>query len=86
MATCDFEITYSKPTDEAKQIITEEITSNDGDIQITGNSGAFTISVPGGEVTGEVAFHGDTLSVSITEKPGFIPCNIIKSVIEDYLE
>lgn len=85
MATCDFEITHSKSTDEAKQIITEEITSNDGTIQITNNSGSFTIAVPGGEVTGDVAFNGDMLSVSIFDKPTFIPCNIIKSVIQGYL-
>lgn len=85
MATCDFEITYSKSSDEAKQIITDEITSNDGDIQISDNSGAFTIAVPGGQVTGDVAFGGNTLSVSITDKPTFIPCNMIKSVIQGYL-
>jgi len=85
MATCEFEIAYSKSTDEAKQIITDEITSNDGDIDITDNSGSFAISVPGGQVTGEITFSGDTLSVSITDKPALIPCNIIKSVIEGYL-
>lgn len=85
MATCDFEITHSKRTDEAKQIITDEITGNDGDIRITDNSGAFTITVPGGQVTGDVAFNGDTLSVSISDKPTFIPCNMIKSVIQGYL-
>ncbi len=85
MSDCDFEIPYSKSTDEAKQIIADEITANDGDIDITDNRGSFAISVPGGEVTGDVIFNGDTLSVNISDKPAFIPCNIIKSVIEGYL-
>jgi len=85
MATCDFEITYSKSTDQVKQIITEEITNNDGNIQINDDSGSFTIAVPGGQVTGDVIFDGDTLSVTITDKPDLIPCTIIKSVIEGYL-
>lgn len=85
MATCNFEITYAKSPDQVKQIITEEITSNDGNIQINDNNGSFTIAVPGGQVTGDVVFGEDTLSVSITDKPNLIPCTIIKSVIEGYL-
>ncbi len=85
MAKCDFEINYSKSTDEVKTIITEEISGNNGEIQMNDNVGAFTISVPGGDVTGEVAFEDNKLSVSITDKPGLIPCNIIKSVIQGYL-
>lgn len=85
MAKCDFEIAYSKRINEAKKIITEEITGNNGEIQITDNTGAFTISVPGGEVSGDVIFENNTLSVTITDKPKFIPCNIIKTVIQGYL-
>lgn len=85
MGKCDFEVNYSKSTDEAKTIITKEISGNNGEIEINNNVGAFTISVPGGDVTGEVVFEDNILSVSITDKPGLIPCNIIKSVIQGYL-
>ncbi len=85
MAKCDFDIVYSQGIDEAKKIITEEITNNNGEIQINEDEGAFTISVPGGEVTGSVAFKSNEISVNITDKPSFIPCGIIKSVIQSYL-
>lgn len=85
MADCDFEITYSKTPDQVKKIITEEITSTDGNIQINDNRGSFTIAVPGGQVTGDVVFGENTLSVTITDKPDLIPCTIIKSVIQEYL-
>lgn len=83
---CDFEVPYSREMDKAKEIIFTEITNNDGDIQIEDNQGAFTISVPGGEVAGNVAFNNNVIAVNITDKPGFIPCNIIRSVIESYLQ
>lgn len=83
---CDFEISYSRELDEAKEIISTEITNNDGDITIDDNQGAFTISVPGGDVAGNVIFNDNVIAVRITEKPAFIPCNIIQSVIESYLE
>lgn len=84
---CDFEISYSRELDEAKEIISTEITDNDGEIQIDDNNqGSFTISVPGGDVAGDVTFNSNVIAVSITEKPTFIPCNIIRSVIESYLE
>lgn len=83
---CDFEISYSREMDKAKEIISTEITNNDGDIQINDNKGTFTISVPGGDVAGDVIFNNNMIAVSITDKPAFIPCNIIKTVIESYLE
>lgn len=85
MSKCDFDVAYSQEPDEAKKIISEEITNNDGEIQINGNEGEFTISVPGGEVTGSVTFKNNTISVSITDKPSLIPCGIIESVIQSYL-
>lgn len=86
MATCDFEITYPQDIAKAKEIISSEITENDGDIQIDDDKGTFTISVPGGEVAGTVSFNTNMIAVNITDKPAFIPCNIIESVIESYLE
>ncbi len=34
MAKCDFDIVYSQGIDKAKKIISEEITNNNGEIQI----------------------------------------------------
>jgi hypothetical protein len=85
MAKCDFDISYSLGIDEAKKIITEEVTNNNGEIQISENKGKFTIPVPGGEVTGSVAFNNNAMSVNITDKPNFIPCGIIETIIQGYL-
>lgn len=86
MAKCNFDITYEYEVHEAKKIITEEITENNGEIQINDKSGEFTITVPGGEITGNVTFKNNAISVSITDKPTLIPCNIIESVLHSYLE
>ncbi len=65
MAKFNFDIACLQGIDEAKNIISEEITKNNGEIQINGNKREFTISVPGGEVTGSMAFENNTISVSM---------------------
>ena len=86
MAKCDFDITHDHEIHKAKKIITEEITNNNGEIQINDDSGTFALTVPGGEIRGNVTFKTNAISVSITDKPTLIPCDIINSVIQSYLE
>jgi hypothetical protein len=85
MDKCEFKIKHAKEVEAAKEIIENEITKNGGTVEIQENKAEFLIEIPGGKVEGSLIFDEEKLRVNIVDKPDFIPCHAIKSVIKSYL-
>lgn len=48
-------------------------------------TGSFGLSTMAGDVAGSYTVNGNTLEVTITDKPMFLPCDMIEAQLKQYL-
>ncbi|MEO8762423.1 MAG: hypothetical protein ABI388_12565 [Bacteroidia bacterium] len=83
MAACpNFDVQFAGSTSDLITKMQQEVTSKGGTFQGNDLSGNISISVPGiGNIIGSYLINQQTITLSITDKPFFIPCSVIESQI-----
>ncbi len=82
MSICSFSIPF---TGDAESILAKAkaaIESQNGDFTGDINSGNFEVSVFANSIKGYYKVNGQTLSLTITDKPFLIPCSTIESLLK----
>jgi len=63
-----------------------EIEAQDGAMTGDNTAGTISISLPiVGKIEGNYTVSGQTITITITQKPQFVPCNMIESKIREAL-
>jgi hypothetical protein len=84
MADCNFEFQLNGTIEEIKTKIVSGIEKNNGEIEFTNDEGKFTIKHPLATIGGTISVSETNLSIRITEKPVFVPCEMIKTEVEKF--
>jgi hypothetical protein len=82
---CNFKVPFSGA---AADIVTKARTAiggAGGNFNGDDNTGSFDISTMAGDVRGSYTVSGDALEVTITDKPIFLPCDMIEAQLKQYL-
>ena len=69
--SCKFSVTFSEPAVESQSGMFN------GDV----NSGDFEVTVFGNNIKGNYTVTGQNLEIEITDKPFFVPCNMIETFL-----
>ena len=63
-----------------------EIEAQDGQVTGDNTGGTISLSLPiVGKIEGTYAVNGQTITITINQKPQFVPCNMIESKIREAL-
>lgn len=85
MSACTFMVSFSG---EASSIISKAknaIEKQEGTFSGDDKSGSFHLSVLSNTIAGSYTVEGQQLSLVITEKPFFVPCSTIESLLKSKL-
>jgi hypothetical protein len=86
MSKCSFSISHSEKIDEAKKRIKYEIVNRGGNITFTNErQGKFEINLKKGKVAGNLTLQDETIDIQITEKPYWLLCKAMESIIKRYM-
>lgn len=84
---CNFPIEYPRSKDEmVEQLKAAILAQTDGVFNGDATAGAFSFMAKGFALAGNYTISGDTIDVSITQKPWLLSCRRIESEIRKYLE
>ncbi len=79
--SCKFSVTFSEPAEstvlKAKNAVESQSGIFNGDV----NSGDFEVTVFGNNIKGNYTVTGQNLEIEITDKPFFVPCNMIETFL-----
>lgn len=84
-AVCNFTIPFSGNADEIFTKAKNVVESQGGIFTGDASSGNFSIEVFGNKIAGDYAVDGNNLSINITDKPFFVPCATIESMLKSKL-
>lgn len=79
--SCNFNLNFTEPADVAVGKARAAVESQNGTFNGDVNSGNFEVSVFGNTIKGNYAVTGQILNLTITEKPFFVPCSTIESLL-----
>jgi hypothetical protein len=82
---CNFSVPFSGEVAEIISKARKGIGNAGGNFNGDDNTGSFDISTMAGDVRGTYAVNGNMLEVNITDKPMFLPCDMIESQLKNYL-
>lgn len=85
MSACQFSIPFSKPADEILNKIRGAIQSQGGQFAGDTAAGNFSVEVFGNAIAGSYTSEGNTLNITIDEKPFIIPCSAIEGFLTKQL-
>lgn len=78
---CKFSVTFSEPAESAVLKARNAIESQSGIFNGNESSGDFEVTVFGNHIKGTYNVEGQLLHIEITDKPFFVPCNMIESFL-----
>ncbi len=85
MSACTFTVPFSGDAqtivNKAKATVEQQEGTFNGDTK----SGSFHISVLGNTIAGSYTVEGQNLSLIISDKPFFVPCSTIESMLKSKL-
>jgi len=84
MADCKFDFPLEGTIETTKEKIIKGLEKNNGEINFSGNEGTFTINHPMAKIGGKIVLSETELSIHITDKPIFVPCEMIKSEMDKF--
>ena len=82
---CNFSVPFSGTVSDIVSKARGAIGKAGGNFNGDDNTGSFDISTMAGDVRGTYTVNGNTLEVNITDKPMFLPCDMIESQLKQYL-
>lgn len=78
---CKFSVNFSEPVDSALLKAKNAIESQSGNFNGDENNGQFEVTVFGNHIKGNYTVEGQVLHINITDKPFFVPCNMIEGFL-----
>jgi hypothetical protein len=82
MSNCNISIPFSGEAEIILAKAKAAIESQNGDFTGDANSGSFEVSVFSNLISGHYNVSGQTLNLTITEKPFLISCGVIESILK----
>lgn len=79
--SCKFSLTFSEPVESAVTKARNAVESQSGIFNGNEQSGQFEVTVFGNNIKGNYTVEGQLLSIEVTDKPFFVPCNMIESFL-----
>lgn len=79
--SCKFSVTFSEPVESAVEKAKNAVESQSGIFNGNVNGGNFEVTVFGNNIKGNYSVAGQVLDIEITDKPFFVPCNMIESFL-----
>lgn len=80
--SCKFEIPFSEDVNQALEKARNAVESQNGVFTGDTSSGNFELNVFGNFIKGNYSIAGQLLNLEITDKPFFVPCNMIESYLK----
>lgn len=80
-----FEIPFEGTPESIIEKAKQTIAGARGTLTGSGADGQFTVPSPIGDVSGNYSVEGNTLKVTITDKPVFAPYSMIEDALRKYL-
>ena len=79
--SCKFSVNFSQPVESALSKAKNAIESQSGIFDGDENSGQFEVTVFGNHIKGNYTVEAQVLNIEVTDKPFFVPCNMIESFL-----
>lgn len=79
--SCKFSVNFSEPVDSALLKAKNAIESQSGIFNGDEHGGQFEVTVFGNHIKGNYTVEAQVLNIEITDKPFFVPCNMIESFL-----
>ena len=83
---CEFSIPFTGNPEDVLGKAKSTVQSQGGNFNGNTNNGDFTVSVFGNKIVGNYTVSGNTLNISITDKPFMVPCSAIESFLKGQLK
>ena len=83
---CDFSIPFTGNPEDILAKARSTVQSQGGNFNGDTNRGEFNVSVFGNKIVGNYTVTGQTLNISITDKPFMVPCNAIEGFLKGQLK
>lgn len=80
--SCKFEIPFNEPVEKAIGKARQAVESQNGTFNGDETSGDFELNVFGNNIKGNYSITGQILNLEITDKPFFVPCNMIENFLQ----
>lgn len=75
---CSFQIPFSVTADELVEKANNAIVKAGGTFTGNNTSGKYSVATKIGEIAGTYIINSQTATFTITDKPFFVPCNMIQ--------
>lgn len=82
---CTFTVPFSGNASEIVSKAKNAVEKQEGSFNGNSQSGSFHLSVMGNTIAGSYTVEGQQLSMFISEKPFFVPCSTIESMLKSRL-
>ncbi len=79
--SCKFSVNFSEPAESAVLKAKKAVESQSGTFNGDVNNGEFEVTVFGNNIKGNYTVSGQVLNIEITDKPFFVPCNMIETFL-----
>ena len=79
---CKFDIPLTGPAEKTIGKARQAVESQNGIFNGDETSGNFELNVFGNNIKGNYSISGQVLNLEITDKPFFVPCNMIESFLQ----
>lgn len=79
--SCKFSVNFSEPAESAVLKAKNAVESQSGIFNGDVNNGDFEVTVFGNNIKGNYTVAGQVLNIEITDKPFFVPCNMIETFL-----
>lgn len=85
MSSCTFTVPFSGDATTIVNKAKTTVEKQDGTFNGDEHSGSFHVSLMGNNVAGSYTVEGQNLTLTITDKPFFVPCSTIESFLKSKL-
>ena len=82
---CDFSIPFNGNPEQVLAKAKSTVQSQGGNFSGDVNKGEFDVSVFGNKIVGNYTVNGQTLAITITDKPFMVPCSAIEGFLKGQL-
>ena len=79
--SCKFSVNFNEPVESAVLKAKNAVESQSGIFNGDVNRGEFEVTVFGNNIKGNYTVTGQILNIEITDKPFFVPCNMIETFL-----
>ncbi|MDQ3278156.1 MAG: hypothetical protein M3Q06_07505 [Bacteroidota bacterium] len=83
---CDFSIPFTGNPEDVLAKAKSTVQSQGGNFDGDANRGEFNVSVFGNKIVGNYTVSGQTLNITITDKPFMVPCSAIEGFLKGQLK